>query len=148
MQWLLTTHVRRSHRHYPSSGPVWQGRFKAFPIQQDAHLLTVLRYIERNPLRAGLVTRAEGRKEDWMWTSLRERGVRKPWLHPAPVRRPKDWVAWVNVPMTEADVETLRHSVNCGTPFSSKAWGHRTARRVGLEASLNPRGRLRTRSEK
>ena len=53
MQWLLTAHVRHSHRHYQSSGHIWQGRFKAFPIQQDQHLLTVLRYIERNPLRAG-----------------------------------------------------------------------------------------------
>jgi REP element-mobilizing transposase RayT len=41
MQWLLTAHVRRYHRHYGSSGHVWQGRFKAFPIQQDEHLLTV-----------------------------------------------------------------------------------------------------------
>jgi putative transposase len=61
-------HVRRYHGHYQSSGHVWQGRFKAFPIQQDEHLLTVLRYIERNPLRAGLVARAE----DWLWSSLRE----------------------------------------------------------------------------
>ncbi len=58
MQWLLTAHVRRYHRHYHGSGHVWQGRFKAFPIQQDAHLLTVLRYVERNALRAGLVKRA------------------------------------------------------------------------------------------
>ena len=61
MQWLLTSHVRRYHQHYATSGRVWQGRFKAFPIQQNTHLLTVLRYVERNPLRAGLVTRAE----DW-----------------------------------------------------------------------------------
>src|SRR5688572_53784 len=33
MQWLLTAHVRRYHRHYRGSGHVWQGRFKAFPIQ-------------------------------------------------------------------------------------------------------------------
>jgi len=43
MQWLLTAHVRRHHQHYCSSGHVWQGRFKAFPIQQDEHLVTVLR---------------------------------------------------------------------------------------------------------
>lgn len=52
MQWLLTAHVRRYHRHYHGSGHVWQGRFKAFPIQRDEHLLTVMRYVERNPLRA------------------------------------------------------------------------------------------------
>ena len=55
MQWLMTSHVRRYHRHYHGSGHVWQGRFKAFPIQDDEHYLTVLRYVERNPLRAGLV---------------------------------------------------------------------------------------------
>ena len=65
MQWLLTAHVRRYHRWHESSGHVWQGRFKAFPVEQDAHLLTVLRYIEQNPVRAGLVTRAE----EWRWSS-------------------------------------------------------------------------------
>ena len=42
MQWWMTSHVRRYHRHYRSHGHVWQGRFKSFPIQQDDHLLTVL----------------------------------------------------------------------------------------------------------
>src|SRR4051812_14079060 len=66
MRWLLTTHAQRYHRHYGTSGHVWQGRFKAFPVQDDDHLATVLRYVERNPLRAGLVARAE----DWAWSSL------------------------------------------------------------------------------
>ena len=38
---------------------VWPGRFKAFPIQADEHLLAVLRYVEQNPLRAKAVARAE-----------------------------------------------------------------------------------------
>ncbi len=66
MHWILTTHVRRYLCHYGSSGHVWQGRFKASPIQDDDHLRVVLRYIERNPLRAGLVERAES----WPWSSL------------------------------------------------------------------------------
>jgi len=55
MMRLMTGHVRRYHRHYHSigHGHIWQGRFKAFPIQEDEHLLTVLRYIERNPMRDG-----------------------------------------------------------------------------------------------
>ncbi len=69
MQWLTTSHVRRYHRHYSGSGHVWQGRFKAFPIQRDEHFLTVLRYVERNPLRAGLVRSAD----QWPWSSLRSR---------------------------------------------------------------------------
>jgi putative transposase len=45
MHWLLTTHTRRYQRHCGSSGHIWHGRFKAFPIQDDDHLLVVLRYI-------------------------------------------------------------------------------------------------------
>ena len=58
-------HVRRYHRHYRGSGHVWQGRFKAFPIGEDEHLWTVLRYVERNALRANLVRGAEL----WAWSS-------------------------------------------------------------------------------
>ena len=64
MQWLLTSHVRRYHRHYHGSGHVWQGRFKAFPIEEDEHLWTVLRYVERNALRRILCG-----AEDWLWSS-------------------------------------------------------------------------------
>jgi putative transposase len=66
MQWLLTAHARRYHRHYGSSGHIWQGCFRAFPVQDDGHLIAVLRCVERNAPRAELVARAE----DWKWSSL------------------------------------------------------------------------------
>jgi putative transposase len=67
MQWLLMTHARRYHRQFGTTGHVWQGRVKAFPVQDDDHLVSVLRYVERNALRAELVSRAE----NWKWSSLR-----------------------------------------------------------------------------
>ncbi len=66
MQWLLTSHVRRYHCRYRTEGRIWQLRFKAFPIQDDNHLITVVRYVERNALRSKLVERAE----DWRCGSL------------------------------------------------------------------------------
>ena len=74
MHWWMTSHVRRYHQHYRSHGHVWQGRFKRFPIQQDGHLLTALRYVLRNPVRAGLVEQAM----DWPWSSLRCPSVSDP----------------------------------------------------------------------
>src|SRR5271157_3889061 len=61
MQQVTNTHVKRwkEHRHEIGYGNLYQGRYKAFLNQEDEHLLVVLRYIERNPLRAGLVERAE-----------------------------------------------------------------------------------------
>jgi putative transposase len=146
MQWLMTSHVRRYHRHYGGSGHVWQGRFKAFPIQQDEHLLTVLRYVERNPLRAGLVERAE----NWEWSSLAwwERADRPAFLHDGPVDRGRRWAVDVNRPMSPAEEEAIRRSVNRGTPWGTESWQKRTAARLGLESTLRPRGRPRKAAEK
>src|SRR3569623_757048 len=56
-RWLTVTHTQRWHAHHGTSGMghLYQGRFKSFPIAADEHLLTVLRYVERNALRAKLV---------------------------------------------------------------------------------------------
>lgn len=136
MQWLLTSHVRRYHRHYHGSGHVWQGRFKAFPIQQDEHLLTVLRYVERNPLRANLVRKAE----NWAWSSLVWRsGVQRPaMLSDWPIPCPRNWLARVGAAQTKGEVEAVRRSIARGAPFGDERWTKRTAAHLGLESSLRP----------
>jgi putative transposase len=143
MHWLLTTHVRRYLRHYHSSGHVWQGRFKAFPIQKDEHLLTVLRYIERNPLRAGLVPTAE----HWPWSSLHglSRGRPLPVLDSGPesARRGQGWSEAVNATMFDSEVQRLRECIARNAPFGGETWTRETASRLGLESSLHPRGRPR-----
>ena len=58
VQSLTVAHTWRYHRRHRSVGHVWQGRFKSPVIQDDDQLLTVLRYVEANPLRAGLAPRA------------------------------------------------------------------------------------------
>lgn len=151
MQWLMTAQVRRHHRRHGSDGHLWQGRFKAFPIQRDEHLLSVLRYVERNPLRAKLVARAE----DWPWSSLgaptradpaaadadRFEGAHAPPLHAGPLPRPANWSEWVNQAEAPGQLAALRHSVNRGTPWGGSDWARRTAARLGIESSLHPRGR-------
>jgi putative transposase len=147
MHWLLNTHVRRYHKHYGGSGHIWQGRFKAFPIQEDEHLLTVLRYIERNPVRAKLVRRAER----WHWSSARyweaEEG-RPSYLAAGPVARPRKWLDWVNQAVTVGELESIRRCVNRGTPYGSAPWMAATAERLGLEFTLRSRGRPRKQGEK
>jgi putative transposase len=141
MQWLMTSHVRRYHRHYGGSGHIWQGRFKAFPIQQDEHLLSVLRYAERNALRARLVRKAD----NWHWSSLRLRqsSADASLLASGPVPLPSNWLQLVNEPQTEAEVEAIRTSINRGRPYGSQRWQKRAARHLGLESTLRPRGRPR-----
>ena len=143
MQWLLTAHVRRYHKHHQTigSGHIWQGRFKAFAIQGDEHLLTVLRYVERNPLRANLVEAAQ----QWRWSSLRHRSARAalPWLEQLPINLPANWTKRVNRAESEAELAAIRRSVQRGTPFGGERWTATTATRLGLESTLRPRGRPR-----
>ncbi len=65
---LADADARSAVEACPQCGGAWaslSGAIQGFPIQQDEHLLTVLRYVERNPLRAKLVEAAE----DWRWGS-------------------------------------------------------------------------------
>lgn len=141
MQWLLTAHVWRYHRHYRGSGHVWQGRFKAFPIEQDEHYRTVLRYVERYALRADLVGSAED--SPWSSVSCQAAGYPEGLLHPGPVAKGRQWLQQVNRAETEGELKRLRQSVNRGTPFGSDDWGVITTSALGLESSLRPRGRSR-----
>ena len=98
LRWLTLPHSVRSQAHYhrTGSGHVYQNRFKAFAVEEDDHLLTVLRDVERNALRAGLGRRAE----DWQWSSLACRlaggDIATQRLHPWPVPMPANWLAWAN----------------------------------------------------
>ncbi|MFO0867062.1 MAG: transposase [Gemmataceae bacterium] len=142
MHWLLNAHVRRYHKHHGRSGHLWQGRFKAFPIEEDEHLLTVLRYVERNPVRAKLVRRAE----NWLWSSApfwkdEPVGERPSWLADPPIARGKDWLSRVNAALTAGELATVRKSVERGTPLGNPTWQQATAIRLGLESTLRKRGR-------
>ena len=137
--WLLTTHVRWHHKRYETSGRIWQGRYKLFVIQQDAHLLTVLRYVERNALRAMLVERAE----HWPWGSLRWRvdGASALQLAPPPTPLPANWIEYVNEPQTAAEIEAVRICVNRQRPYGHDEWVGHTAQQLGLTQSLGSVGR-------
>ena len=91
-------------------------------IAADEHLLAVLRYIERNPLRAGLVERAE----DWRWGSLywRTQGVpeQHSLLADSLVPLGRLWREHVYEPQNEAELAAIRRSIPRGEPFGGEGW--------------------------
>jgi putative transposase len=140
---LTLTHTQRWHAHYhhAGTGHLYQGRFKSFPIEADDHFLTVCRYVERNALRAGLVTRAEA----WQWSSLWRRQQHDPQLQKIlsrwPVGEPPRWLEMVNGPEPPIDLQQLRASVQRGRPYGGEAWMATTAEQLGLESTFRERGR-------
>jgi putative transposase len=146
MHWLTNRHVRMVHARNArlGGGHLYQGRYKSFPIQDAAHLATVLRYVEANPLRARLVKQAQ----DWPWSSLSPRPVFDGHIEvarPRLGRWPRDarWRKAVNEPLAAARLDLLRRSVIRGAPYGLPEWTTNFARKTGLESTLRPRGRPR-----
>jgi len=134
MHWLTTTHARRwqIYRELEGQGAVYQGRFKAIAVNSDHHFLCVCRYIERNPLRASLVDRAQ----DWRWCSLHRRHTESECPHIKlakwPVECPDNWIDLVNAPQTESEVQAIREAIRSGRPFGDESWTAQTIKLLGL----------------
>jgi putative transposase len=147
LRWVTATHTMRYHAHFHTSGEghVYQGRFKSFPIQDDAHFLVVCRYVERNAVRAQLVRRAE----EWRWGSLwrwLQASEPSPRLLSAwPIPRRPHWTAHVNEPLTAGELDRVRRSAQRCAPYGETSWIETTARRLGLGSTLRPRGRPQVR---
>ena len=143
MTWLTLTHTQRWHAHRSTAGAghLYQGRYKSFVTQSDEHMLSLCRYVERNALRAKLVSAAER----WPWCSLWRRtfgnAESKALLSAWPVDRPRAWRRWVNKPQSEDELHAIRHCITRGRPFGAQPWVSRTAARLGLETTIRPRGR-------
>ena len=142
-RWLTHTHTMRWHasHHTVGTGHLYQGRFKAFPIEEDDHLLTVMRYVERNPLRANLCRRAEEWKYGSAWHRTNGTAVSEAILSPWPIPRPAMWLDHVNQPQTSGEVEAIRKSIARGMPFGNDRWVSQTAARLEIKHTLRPRGR-------
>jgi putative transposase len=92
--------------------------------------------MERNAVRANLVERAE----DWMWSSVwrhtHGNAEAKSLLSPWPIDSPQDWLAGVNKPLTDQELEAIRQCVTRGTPFGAERWRNNKAGRPGLSHAL------------
>jgi putative transposase len=144
LRWLTVTHTQRwhAHHHTAGTGPLYQGRFKSLPAQEDDHFLSVCHYIERNPLRANLVTEAETWRWGSLWHRVHETGPLL--LDDGPLALPTNWVKHVAEPQTELELEALRRAERRGSPHGDEAWRRRTAKALGLKSTLTPRGRPRS----
>jgi putative transposase len=143
MHWLTGTHTQRWHASHRTAGtgPLYQGRYKAIAIQSDDHFLTVARYVERNPIRAGLAERVQ----DWQWSSAWHRcnSCELDLIDPWPVPQPDDWLAVVNDVQNQIHLSGVRDAITRGRPFGDADWCRQVAATLDLGHTFRPQGRLR-----
>ena len=148
MQWITLTHTKRIHARNKTTGHghIYQGRYKSFIVQRDTYLVQLMRYVERNPVRAKLVRKGE----NWRWSSLwrRVNGSReqKTFLSDLPVDLPKDYLSWVNEMEDDDALASLRASVNKGTPLGGGSWLDTLLQKYNLSAAMREPGRPKEQS--
>lgn len=121
MQKLNGEYVRYFNKRYRRMGTLWNSRYKGILITDEYYLLNCIRYVEQNPVRAGMVSRPE----DYPWSSYRFHafGEPSPWLKPHPVylalgatpqERQMAYRELCGAPLTEAElVEQRRDASGC-----------------------------------
>jgi putative transposase len=117
-------------------------------IQDDMHLLVVLRYIEANPLRAQMIADPD----EYRWSSFQQHGMGRddPLLSPfrewdklgrTEAERRKRWRAKLRAVQGGPELDAVRRSLRSGRPFGAEDWTQRMAKRLGIELNPRPRGR-------
>ncbi|MDD8020915.1 MAG: transposase [Acidobacteriota bacterium] len=122
-------------------GYLWQGRFLSYPMD-EAYLFNCIRYIERNPVRAGLVAKAE----DYRWSSARAHvfGQNDGILSAIPLARDiKDWAGFLRGQESEEELMRFREYARSGKPLGSSEFIKSLEWTLGIKIKINPPGRPR-----
>lgn len=147
---LHMRYAQRINRKHGWKGHVWQGRFFSSALD-DRHTWSAIRYVERNPVRAGIVSKPEeypwssaaahcGLQRDPVLTSKSE------WT--AQFKAMGDWSAWLSATEETEMIERLRMHVEKGLPCGSRAFIHQLGERIGRSLEIRSRGRPRRESIK
>jgi len=111
-------------------GYLWQGRFASFVMEQD-YFLTAMRYVELNPVRAGLAAAPA----DWPWSSARAHltGERDPLIGDVRemIAYVGDWQKYLALNLEEAQLVRLRQHSRTGRPLGDEAFIWRLEEALG-----------------
>jgi putative transposase len=148
--WTHQRHARRVHAQHGCTGHLWANRFHSTALD-DPHLWTAIRYVELNPVRAGLVARAA----DWAWSSARAHGgvggdgapllaAARPFGGPRPhplTGLPISWDDWLGLGAQEdSSYDAIRLATQTGRPCGDEGFVTTLERQLGRSLSPQKRG--------
>ncbi len=139
MHFINSSFVRYYNKKYKLSGHLWQGRYKSFIVQKEEYLLTLLRYVEANPLRSKIVKDCI----DYKYSSAKKRvkNIDNQILDDIPIILPNNWHNFINDNEKKVDLDYIRNSIERQSPLGDENWQYMICKRYGLESTLRPKGR-------
>jgi putative transposase len=140
---LHMRYAQRINRARGWKGHLWQGRFFSSPLD-ETYLWAAVRYVERNPVRAGMVCKAE----DYLWSSAAAHcGKALPGLLNLESVWSKqflamaDWTSWLSDGDEAEEMQVLRRNIEKGLPCGSESFVQKLGRQVGRLLEHRPQGR-------
>jgi putative transposase len=140
---LHMRYAQRLNRARQQQGHVWQGRYFSSVLDGD-YFRAAMRYVERNPVRAKIVRKAE----NYEWSSARGHCgvVKNKLLKPKPSWRKdlgdiNNWSGWLAEPDTDAELLVLRRNVMMGLPCGSEKFIKKMEKQIGRDLHYKPQGR-------
>lgn len=153
MQRLAGRHTLRRNHHEERIGTLWQGRYGSSVVDTDEYLLICCRYIELNPVRAGIVQ--DPAMYRWSSCAARLEGALPAWLDPDPAylalgetveARTTAYRQFLRADLVEHDQQLIRQAVKRGQLTGRPGFAERIAPLVGRV--VEPRGPGRPRHRK
>jgi putative transposase len=145
MHRLSNSHTRKVHAltNTNGSGHLYQGRYKSFLIDKENYLLAVIKYVERNSVRAKLSNSCE----DWQWGSAYRRiyGTiqQKKLIDEESFQLPDNYLKWINSTENLEILNSIRVSVKKDIPYGREKWVDNMVLKYHLESTLKSQGRPR-----
>ena len=141
-------YVQYFNRTYKRTGTLWDSRYKSSLVQADAYLLATMRYIELNPVRAGMVDDPA----HYRWSSYRANGLGQPEprITPHPVyleiardegERQATYRQFFRPQLDDDAIADIRLALNQSLPLGNSRFHEQIARAVGERREAKPRGR-------
>ncbi len=146
-------YVRIVNKDIGRTGTMWEGRFRSSLVEDDAYSLACYRYIEMNPIRAGMVSHPE----DYEWSSFAANALGRP----DPIVRPnpsylalsqhagcraENYRRLFDTGLSSDQVSTIRHCLKKGVPTGGSAFVRNLEQSLSVTISNRAMGRPRKRS--
>lgn len=139
--------IRETHRKFSIhinliknwQGTLWQRRFYSFPLE-GAHLYETLRYVENNPVRAGIVKRAE----DYPWSSAPAHVLGRSDILVLPNKlavQKRAWSAYLREPVDKSELNEIRNRSRSGRPFGGDVFITHLEKTLGRDLKIKRAGR-------
>jgi putative transposase len=154
MQRLGQRYVQYVNRHYARTGTLWEGRFRSCLVGDERYLLICQRYIELNPVRAGIVNEPE--KYPWSSYGINALGRQSQLIQPhlaylALGRRDEErqtaYRAMFREALPDSMLERIRFASNANFAFGSNEFAKAAAQALGRSVMPGSAGRPRNRAE-